>query len=331
MTINCQQCILLTGAGFTKNFGAPLAGEMWELIFNHREVQRHQCLRELMLTDFDYESIYYQVLDEPYSEQEKDSLLSAVSEAYAALDTIVRQWKFRSDAPFPVNIYRLRRFILRFEGIEGSPGYFFTTNQDLFVERQCEGDRLHLRYPGLARPYTRSSDGTIPREEHLALPSEDKLQRRKSEDLRVSRFFYMKLHGSQDWISSAGDRNLVIGKRKMQQIGREPLLAWYSELFKEVLLAGNRRLMVIGYGFGDDHINKAIATAIREAGLRLHIICPSRPEKFLPELNGKPFGTEIRAGLAGYYPHSLVDIFPGDQSETQALRSITENFFGIRE
>jgi hypothetical protein len=35
MNIQSSENILLTGAGFTKNFGGLLASEMWAEIFNH--------------------------------------------------------------------------------------------------------------------------------------------------------------------------------------------------------------------------------------------------------------------------------------------------------
>lgn len=57
--------ILLLGAGFTKNFGGLLANEMWAHIFNHEKVQAQSRIKELMLNDFDYESIYYAVLEYP--------------------------------------------------------------------------------------------------------------------------------------------------------------------------------------------------------------------------------------------------------------------------
>ena len=35
MDVNFKKNILLTGAGFTANFGAPLAKEMWSKILNN--------------------------------------------------------------------------------------------------------------------------------------------------------------------------------------------------------------------------------------------------------------------------------------------------------
>lgn len=64
--------ILFTGAGFTKNFGGLLASEMWSKIFNHEQVQSRKNLKELLTEDFDYESIYYKVINGSFEDDEKN-------------------------------------------------------------------------------------------------------------------------------------------------------------------------------------------------------------------------------------------------------------------
>ncbi|HII92969.1 MAG TPA: hypothetical protein HA262_12645 [Methanosarcina sp.] len=58
-----SEYVLLLGAGFTKNFGGLLAEEMWTHIFNHEEIQAQPRIKKLMLNNFDYEDIYYSVLE----------------------------------------------------------------------------------------------------------------------------------------------------------------------------------------------------------------------------------------------------------------------------
>ena len=55
--------VLLTSAGFTYHFGGFLAKEMWALIFNNPDIGEHPQLKELLRNDFDYESIYYKVIE----------------------------------------------------------------------------------------------------------------------------------------------------------------------------------------------------------------------------------------------------------------------------
>jgi len=45
MNIQSSKHVLLTGAGFTKNYGAPLASEMWVKIFNHKKSRHNQELK----------------------------------------------------------------------------------------------------------------------------------------------------------------------------------------------------------------------------------------------------------------------------------------------
>ena len=92
MNKTIAQHILFTGAGFTKNFAGFLATEMWTKIFNHSEVQNYPYLRELLLDDFDYESIYYKVLSGNYSADEKEAIQNAIFEAYQKLDAIACEY-----------------------------------------------------------------------------------------------------------------------------------------------------------------------------------------------------------------------------------------------
>ena len=85
--------------------------------------------------------------------------------------------------------------------------------------------------------------------------------------------------------------------------------------------------MVIGYGFHDKHINKVIADSIKDHGLEVYVVSPLDPENFKNELNPKPYGKEIFSGLSGYFPYTLSDIFPTDQSTTHAWRIIEQSYF----
>lgn len=85
---------------------------------------------------------------------------------------------------------------------------------------------------------------------------------------------YVKLHGSVNWVeSNVGSRILVMGGMKAVSINRFPILTWYHDEFRKTLLRPDARLMVIGYGFGDAHINDAIANGLN-AGLKLFVVDP---------------------------------------------------------
>src|SRR5437763_14705939 len=61
---------------------------------------------------------------------------------------------------------------------------------------------------------------------------------------------------------------------------RYPILMWYAERFSEALAKPNARLMVIGYGFGDSHINQLIQEAWLKGGqtLTMFIVHPDGQE-----------------------------------------------------
>lgn len=85
---------------------------------------------------------------------------------------------------------------------------------------------------------------------------------------------YYKLHGSYNWLSGS-ERLLVMGGNKAGNINAFAVLAQYHREFAECLAKPNTRLMVIGYSFGDDHINEAIGKAADARQLRIFIIDPA--------------------------------------------------------
>ena len=150
MAIRTPEAMLLTGAGFTHNFGGYLANDMWAEIFNHKAVQRHRCLREEMYSPadlFDFEDVYDRVLHGTFSNEEKDSMVEAVVSVYGDLDKIIREFWQTS---YSISLNSLAQFIERFADTPRNPGYFFTLNQDLFVERCLPFERV-LALPGLKR------------------------------------------------------------------------------------------------------------------------------------------------------------------------------------
>ncbi|MBI3912168.1 MAG: SIR2 family protein, partial [Armatimonadetes bacterium] len=251
--------------------------------------------------------------------------------AYEGLDEIVRQRKLGPDAAHPVNTYRVQKLI---GDVACKPGksFFFTLNQDLFIERNYyiySGIRPRPSIPGIQIGedwFTTNFGGKIGREDIRHVPSAAELDARKQEIVAQSDFFYVKLHGSQNWRSSADAQLMVIGKGKTDQISREPLLAWYSELFRAVVLQSERRLLVIGYGFRDEHINNVIADAVANHGLALYVISPVPYDAFRQDLRAAPAGEVILQGLSGYYPCGLLEMFPGDQSITQIYRQLCDTF-----
>jgi len=120
---------------------------------------------------------------------------------------------------------------------------------------------------------------------------------------------------------------MVIGKGKVNQIQKEPILSWYFNLYKKIISQPNSQMLIIGYGFGDKHINEVIAKSIKNYGLKIYIISPISPEQFQKNIFKLSYGKDIWLGLNGYYPYKLVELFPGDQSQTQSWLNLKNSFF----
>lgn len=326
MTMQIREPVLLTGAGFTRNFGGFLANQMWDKIFNHEQVQNHPSLVNLLKDNFDFESVYNEVTNgNSYTPEAQAALHQAVKSAYNQLDEATRNYwgpsAYTSAASRPlVNWQGFSKLLDHFASEGKSRGYIFTLNQDLFVERWYSEERKLLRILGMTpgvdlrgkAPWSRLQGGTLTSEYYFQAPSNP------SEVVEgISHLlYYVKLHGSMNWKSSDGRDLIVIGGDKPVQIHREKLLQWYFDLFQEVLSRPNRRLLVIGYGFRDLHINTVIAQSIRQHGLKLYIISPQSPEGFKNELlrDGDEDKKTLWQGLTCYWNRELKDVCPANQS-----------------
>lgn len=316
-----KNLILLTGAGFTHNFGGFLAREMWSKIFNNPIVQADTEARELLLNDFDFESVYS--AKTRYSQKTVGIIKKAVESAYKDLDDIIKNWKFNDTNPIGLSSSGLADLLVFLSQRSSDKGWFFTLNQDLFMERKKDYRSPCASFP---QPFIDKPEGG--EINSVTLPSETELEKIKS---NLNNTSYIKLHGSYGWTSSSGEKQMVIGKNKANDINQEPLLRWYSEIFQNLIYEGNKKILIIGYGFGDDHINDVLLKGIQEYNLSLYIINPTDPETFKNKLEGRPnhFGSyeiskysKIWEGVRGYFPYSLRQIFPPDQSETSIFREI---------
>jgi hypothetical protein len=120
------------------------------------------------------------------------------------------------------------------------------------------------------------------------------------------------LHGSWNWWSANGEQMLVMGGNKVTAIEGHPLLKWYHEQFEAYLSEPDSRLMIIGYGFADPHINETIVrTSTTNPALSLFIVHP-RGRAVIPDLlkNTADAGTSTRL---------ISDTFAGDEAERRKI------------
>lgn len=323
-----SQTILLTGAGFTKSFDGYLASEMWATIFSQSEIQELNNLRKFLLSNFDYEWVYDQVVfsKQPqlnFTDREKLAFIKAVRAAYEQMHRIV----CRDEIDHRVSASAVcHSLISRFAGSGNKRGFFFTLNHDLLVEAfYSNGERVNLVIPGLQNP--KWFNGRLGPElepgDHVQLKDEATVEKIKAEFCRKSagQFVYVKLHGSYGWKAKDGADVMVIGHAKTESLEREPLLKWYLSLFREALNKFEQKLVIIGYGFGDEHINGVIAEAISKFKLRFYVISPKSPTAFremLLKLDSQSIpsgdinlklGSTLWFGLAGYYQGEVKDFY----------------------
>lgn len=256
--------LLLLGAGFSYNWGGPLASEMLPRLLASRAVDTQ--MRTLMLQHrhrgFEHILGLLQA-DQAHKGEPSIQLRNferALEDVFMDLHTAYSRIPFNwsQDATLTVT-----QFLTRFDAI-------FTLNQDTLLETHYLNENVCLacperRWDGWAIP----GMSNRPEGQGYWLPTPDQPQ------LSARLQPYIKLHGSTNWRSSSNANLLVMGDNKDSAIGREPVLAWNYQTFAEKLQVPNTRLVVIGYSFRDPHINRAICDAVQGRGLTIFVIDPA--------------------------------------------------------
>jgi len=317
--------ILLTGAGFSANFGAPLASEVSDRIFNHSKIQENSNLRELFVNEFDYEATYQKVI-ESHNIAYKDKVLlsDVVFDVFKNIDDQYRRNRTINQTYGDLFI----KLLYRFASDSLGSGYIFTLNQDILVERRSTFYlEKSITIPammskGLGKRW--EDDFTI---NDISQVPKDMGEEIQNYNRHLSTYkynlSYIKLHGSFDWKDQDGYL-MVTGSNKFKTIEKSELLNFYYTLFIKQLAQENVKLMIIGYGFNDTHINKAIADSKAE----LYIINPNNREAFTDNLRNKLEGQKIIDRIRAYYRNNLSELFPNDCSEPHInYNKIYEDFF----
>ena len=105
-------------------------------------------------------------------------------------------------------------------------------------------------------------------------------------------------------------------------------MKWYFEQFEQALLTDDARLMVIGYGFRDQHINNVLINGINENGLKIFVVSPdgaNQARKVNHSVGGAIFAKEpldeaFELGLIGASQRGLREIFGGNGLELAKLQ-----------
>jgi hypothetical protein len=270
---------VLLGAGFSKNWHGWLAEEVLNRLLGCPEVVADPELRQILwsASDSGFESALEHVQDEAERDPPSESKQRRLQAMQGAVGRVFREMNsaFLNQSTFESHKSRdgtVRGFLTRFHAI-------FTLNQDVLLEhhyhdnfdiglerQQCWNS---MQIPGMRRLPVNEPlfDKSWARAQWQPLPDHEYRIEQRSQP-------YIKLHGSSNWVPSGGNPLLIIGGNKDKAIQRHKILRRYALEFSNRLSEPNTRLMIIGYGFKDHHVNRAINKAVFEQGLQIFIISP---------------------------------------------------------
>jgi hypothetical protein len=311
---------LLLGAGFSRNWGGWLATEAFEYLLGCPEVVESPPLADLLWRSQQtggFENALSELQqavtrDPGRHDADLQRLQRAVSSMFVVMNNCFsRVINFDGTNNAGVTI---RRFLGQFDAI-------FTLNQDILLEHQYLSLDIALlsnrRVTGSELPGMRPIPNSAP---HPTAPVWISQWTPLAEDeFRVSPQCqpYFKLHGSSNWQTGEGGSMLIMGGNKAHEIGLSPVLQWYQTEFENRVSGGNDRLMIIGYGFRDEHINRIICNAVTNHGLKLFVVSPDgadQARKIAPSEAGAihertTLENVFQQGLVGASRRSLHEVF----------------------
>ncbi|WP_125957219.1 SIR2 family protein [Novosphingobium sp. MD-1] len=317
---------LLLGAGFSRNWGGWLAGEVFEYLLGRPEVAENEELRQALWVSqskggFEYALETLQARQKT-GDQTAATLLETLQIAVVAMFNDMNEgfngiinWEFSNH----INS-QIATFMMNFEAI-------FTLNQDLLIENHYLSANPELRrndrWDGAAMP------GLLPVGNGFASIVGQRWQIQDENSFKLEDRIqpYFKLHGSTNWDTPDGSNTLIVGGNKTGAIGGSPILKWYYEEFEKAIFQGNARLMVVGYGFRDEHINATLIKGTMDHGLRLFIVTPAgadQARQVNPANSGaikarSPLEDAFERGLIGASQRRLSEIFGGNGMELAKL------------
>ena len=321
---------LLLGAGFSRNWGGWLASEVFEYLLGRPEVVDNEELRRILWDSQPRGGFEYALEALQARHHTRDNTGTACLEALQAAVIAmfndmnegfngIDDWEFSNKMDS-----QIATFLTKFEAI-------FTLNQDLLIEKHYLSATPELRrkdrWDGVAMP------GLVPKGSGFASIVGQRWQVQKEDAFRLEGRIqpYIKLHGSTNWDAPDGSSTLIVGGNKSGAIGSAPILSWYYSEFERAMFEGDARLMVIGYGFRDEHINATLIKAVVRCGLKLFIVTPAgadQARQVNPSAGGaikarSALEDTFERGVIGASQRGLREIFGGNGLELAKL----ERFF----
>jgi hypothetical protein len=327
--------LLLTGAGFSRNWGGWLANEAFEYLLGCSEIVADEELRQLLWTtqrSGGFETALAAIQSDfkrtgsARATEKLNRFQGAINQMFEDMNsgfTGRQGLRFHREG---VGARSVGGFLARFDAI-------FTLNQDLLLEHDYFGGNMFAvnamsgrRWRGCALPGMHS-EGPPELQEHMYANTSafHRWRQVKPSEFAIAPDLQpcFKLHGSSNWVAPTGQPLLIMGGNKPQEMTLHPLLLWYAEMFERMISDRGCKLMIIGYSFRDAHINDVIIRAIQETGLRIFVIDPQGSE-LAASLNptdratiraGQPLEDAFRHALIGASRRPLAETFGPDAVE----------------
>jgi SIR2-like domain len=270
--------ILLTGAGFSRNWGGWLANECFEYLLVCADlttvIQQELWKSKNQSLGFkntlgELKALYAKHRDGRFENELRtfERMLEGMFHMMRQGFTAIPFDPAREVVAVNPQPEFVRDFLCRFDAI-------FTLNQDTLLEQHyqilniqqgSQGKWFGMHTPGL-EPVTVGGKPYQP--PGVFTPSKAPFSARERHQP------YFKLHGSSNWRADGASALLIMGESKETDLDKVPLLAWYRDEFERKVRQPNTRMMIIGYGFQDIHINKIIESGAA-AGTKIFIIDPA--------------------------------------------------------
>jgi hypothetical protein len=307
----------LLGAGISVEAGLPLMGALTSRVRALATARDHEVLLELLINELpadahiehvlsqlgDYSAIAARLKAKAISVGGQEFSTDALHIAHTAiLDDIATtiRWGYvegneggeekvgSPDKPLPVATYHLDFVCTLFEKRQAGrsdrfkPTYFFTTNYDTLIEDALAMARVPAwdGFSGGAVAYRSHQYGQKPRADG-------------------ARALVVKLHGSIDWVLGEDggvwrvrDSDAYPPKKgrvlihpqstKYLSTQRDPFASQF-DLFRRTIGARDELVLgVVGYSFGDDHVNEEIERALFPIDSKLTLVAFCVENKALP-------------------------------------------------
>lgn len=326
---NLNNCIVLTGAGFSKGFGGLVANEIWSYLYNDPALSNN-IRKQLIQNPDKYEDSYHYL-----NSTDVTIYNDMIRTLFKLMDENLLS-KFKNDL-------RVLDKLFDFIHKKNKYNFIFSLNQDLLVERYFmsknrndtplpKGEPVHGNCKVMASevelyfPYSNYSLTKIIRSmynrcfQDITMYSFDTL----TKEIKFNRntaptlggFNYIKLHGSYNWNHKDGTPIAATGVEKGKYIENIEVLKSYLDLFKFVLKR-KTKILFIGYGYLDDHINELIEGSINDYGTELFLVQPETYSK----LSEKDFIKNNSEQIRGIYPIKIRDLLNSRSKYSEKLYS----------